>query len=51
MSSNNEGGLSQVIQYVRRYMSHKYGYSGSLWEGRFKSSLVDSELFVSMPMR
>lgn len=55
MSSINETGISQVMQYVGRYyvpyINHKYGYSGSLWEGRFKSSLVDSEAYLLACMR
>lgn len=29
-----------------RYFNHKYGRSGTLWEGRFKACLVDSEGYL-----
>ena len=43
------GGLSLMMQslgrrYVR-YLNHLYGRTGTLWEGRFKSSLVESERY------
>jgi putative transposase len=42
-------GVSRLMQdvgreYVRR-INAKYRRSGTLWEGRFKSSLIDSEAF------
>ncbi|MGJ8664597.1 MAG: transposase [Marinicella sp.] len=33
------------------YINHKYGRTGTLWEGRFKSSLVDSDFYVLTCMR
>ena len=40
-------GVSLFMQYIGRryvpYINHKYGRSGSLWEGRYKSSLVQEE--------
>lgn len=41
------GGISKMMQalgrrYVR-YFNREYRRSGTLWEGRFKSSLVQSE--------
>ncbi len=43
------GGLSLMMQslgrrYVR-YVNRLYGRTGTLWEGRFKSSLVESERY------
>ena len=42
--------LSKFMQYVGRkyvpYFNHKYGKSGTLWEGRFKASLVDTEEYL-----
>ncbi|MBI1424616.1 MAG: transposase [Gammaproteobacteria bacterium] len=37
-------------KYVR-YINHTYRRSGSLWEGRFKASLVDSEAYLLTCMR
>jgi len=44
------GAISQMMQklgrrYVRR-INDTYGRTGTLWEGRFKSCLVDSETYV-----
>ncbi|MBL6945721.1 MAG: transposase [Rhodospirillales bacterium] len=40
-------GASRVMQslgrYYVRYINQTYGRSGTLWEGRYKSSLVDEE--------
>jgi putative transposase len=34
-----------------RYINHTYGRSGTLWEGRYKASLVDSEAYLLICMR
>jgi len=40
-------GISRFMQYVGRryvpYVNHEYRRSGTLWQGRFKSNLVQSE--------
>lgn len=42
-------GLSLMMQHVGRrfvrYINGIYRRSGTLWEGRFKASLVDSEIY------
>jgi putative transposase len=47
--------VSAFMQFIGRhyvpYINHKYGRSGSIWEGRFKSSLVDSESYLLATMR
>lgn len=39
-------GVGRMMQYVGRYyvpyINHTYGRTGTLWEGRYKSSLIDS---------
>jgi putative transposase len=44
-----ETGISQTIQslgrYYVRYFNKRYRRSGTLWEGRFKSSLIDSDRY------
>ena len=45
-----EQGVSRMMQatgrhYVR-YFNHSYGRTGTLWEGRFKSCLVDVEDYL-----
>ena len=44
---NALSGLMQSIgrRYVR-YVNKEYSRSGTLWEGRFKSSLIDSERYL-----
>ena len=50
-----EYGISQMMQalgprYVR-YVNKRYRRTGTLWEGRYKSSLVDSECYLLTCMR
>lgn len=44
------GGISQMMQYLGRfyvpYVNHTYGRSGTLWEGRFKASLVQEQHYL-----
>ena len=47
---NTEAAVSKMMQslgrmYVR-YFNRSYGRTGTLWEGRFKSCLVDSESYL-----
>ena len=48
-------GISQMMQALgRRYVAwfnHKYGRSGTLWEGRFRAGLIDSEHHLMACMR
>jgi putative transposase len=49
-TSRQAMGVSKMMQslgrvYVR-YFNQRYGRSGTLWEGRFKSCLVDSENYL-----
>jgi len=43
-------GVSRMMQYIGRYyvgyINHTYGRSGTLWEGRYKSSLIDDENYL-----
>ena len=47
MTPQSKEGPSRLMQSVGRsyvrYVNATYGRSGTLWEGRFKSALVDSE--------
>lgn len=47
--------ISLFMQFIgRRYVpfiNHKYGRSGSAWEGRYKASLVQQERYFLMVMR
>jgi putative transposase len=48
-------GVSQMMQslgrYYVRYINVKYKRSGTLWEGRFKSTLVQSDFYFLSVMR
>ncbi len=49
-TSQTEQGVSRMMQatgrhYVR-YFNRRYGRTGTLWEGRFKSCLVDMEDYL-----
>jgi putative transposase len=50
-----EGGLSRMMQSVGRryvrYINSIYRRSGTLWEGRFKSAVIDSERYLLTCMR
>lgn len=47
--------VSQMMQALGRryagYINYKYGRSGTLWEGRYRSCLVDSEAYLLSCMR
>lgn len=42
-------GLARMMQWVGRhyvpYFNHKYERSGTLWQGRFKTAVIDSERY------
>jgi putative transposase len=38
--------MKDVAQRYSQYVNRKLGRSGSLWEGRFKSSIVDSQTYL-----
>ncbi len=54
-TADTTGGISLMMQKTGRfyvpYINHKYQRTGTLWEGRFKSSLVDSDFYVLACMR
>jgi putative transposase len=47
--------ITRMMQFVGRhyvpYINHTYGTSGSIWEGRYKSSLVQDEQYLLTCMR
>ena len=50
ITPGNEKGASRLMQaqgrkYVQ-YFNHTYDRTGTLWEGRYKSTLVDSESYL-----
>ena len=52
---NETDSVSRALQYVGRrdvpYINHSYGTSGTLWEGRYKASVVDDEPYLLTCMR
>ena len=48
-------GISRMMQYVGRryvpYINHTYATSGSIWEGRYKASLIHDEPYLLTCMR
>jgi putative transposase len=44
---SEKNSVTRMMQYVGRryvpYINHSYGTSGSLWEGRYKASLVQED--------
>ena len=55
MTPETTSGISQLMQslgrYYVRYVNSTHGRSGTLWEGRYKSSLVDSEHYFLLVSR
>jgi len=49
MTPEEPDGISRLMQslgrYYVRYVNTTYGRTGTLWEGRFKSTLIDSERY------
>jgi putative transposase len=50
ITPNEENGISKTIQmlgrYYVQYFNYTYRRTGTLWEGRYKASLIDSELYA-----
>ncbi len=55
LTPSTEKGVSQVMQalgrYYVRYVNATYSRTGTLWEGRYKSTLVDSEHYFLLVSR
>src|SRR5207302_6422794 len=54
-SPSDHQGLAHMMQWVGRqyvpYFNHRHGRVGSLWQGRFKTSLIDSERYFMVCSR
>jgi len=50
MTPETENGLSKVMQSVGRryvqYFNYTYRRTGTLWEGRYKATLIDTERYL-----
>lgn len=55
MTPETQTGISQLMQslgrYYVRYINKTYNRTGTLWEGRYKSTLVDSESYFLLVSR
>ncbi|PCI51216.1 MAG: transposase [Alphaproteobacteria bacterium] len=55
LTPSTKTGVSQMMQalgrYYVRYINQTYHRSGTLWEGRYKSTLVDSEAYFLLLSR
>ncbi|MES2932624.1 MAG: transposase [Pseudomonadota bacterium] len=49
VSPSDGDGLGRMMQWIGRfyvpYFNHKYGRVGTLWEGRFKASVLETEQY------
>lgn len=54
-SPSDQEGLSRMMQWVGRhyvpYFNKKYGRTGTLWEGRFRATVLDSERYFMVCSR
>ena len=50
ITPNKKEGISKVIQMIGRYyvqyFNYNYNRTGTLWEGRYKATLLDSETYA-----
>ncbi len=55
ITPHEEQGLSRTLQMLGRYYVQYFNYSyqrtGTLWEGRYKATLIDSETYLLTCMR
>lgn len=55
VTPQDKQGISRMMQYVGRYyvpyVNDTYGASGTIWQGRFKASLIDEEAYLLTCMR
>jgi len=55
MTPADETSIGLTIQHVGRryvpYFNHSYGRTGTLWEGRYKASVIDSDQYLLTCMR
>jgi len=51
----DKNSISQMMQYLGRqyvpYINHTYERSGTIWEGRYKASLIDEDNYLLTCMR
>ena len=49
LSPSDKEGLSRMMQWIGRcyvpYFNHKYERVGTLWQGRYKAAVIDTEQY------
>ena len=55
VTPEKKNSVSLMMQYIGRhyvqYINYKYGTSGSIWEGRYKSNIIHDEVYLLTCMR
>jgi putative transposase len=55
LTPSDETGLGQMMQWIGRYyvpyFNQKYSRSGTLWNGRYKTSLIDADAYFMLCSR
>ena len=55
VTPHTENGIGKMMQmlgrYYVQYFNHSYQRTGTLWEGRYKATLIDSEQYLLTCMR
>ncbi|RZT05513.1 putative transposase [Duganella sp. CF402] len=55
VTPSDETGLGQMMQWIGRYyvpyFNQKYSRSGTLWNGRYKTSLIDADAYFMLCSR
>jgi putative transposase len=55
VSPADETGLGKMMQWIGRYyvpyFNHKYQRTGTLWQGRFRASVIDPERYFTICSR
>ena len=55
VSPSDASGLGRMMQWIGRhyvpYFNHKYQRMGTLWQGRYKATVIDSEQYFMMCSR
>lgn len=55
ITPQDKQGVSRMMQYIGRYyvpyINYTYGTSGTIWEGRYKASLIDDDEYLLTCMR
>lgn len=50
VTPSDEEGMSRMMQWLGRYyvpyFNHKYGRTGTLWQGRYRATIIDSEPYL-----